>query len=202
MPTAAPRWRGFNPRTHEECDLPHNMQPTRLPVSIHALTRSATNLKFSIRYYKGVSIHALTRSATRKQVKQADRKDGFNPRTHEECDQRPEMERAIPPVSIHALTRSATRSLGDAVGHIIVSIHALTRSATFLTHQGFNLRQFQSTHSRGVRRKFVRGVSYHLLVSIHALTRSATQRPLYVSNKQQEFQSTHSRGVRLHSFQT
>ena len=77
---------GFNPRTHEECD----------------------NLKFSIRYYKGVSIHALTRSAT------TDNRNtmrvGLFQSTHSrgvrhQCNV---FQEAVEVVSIHALTRSAT----------------------------------------------------------------------------------------------
>ena len=76
----------FNPRTHEECDHIYSVNrlcqilfqsthsrgvrrgtPTSyptLPVSIHALTRSATsNFNYAERC-RIVSIHALTRSAT------------------------------------------------------------------------------------------------------------------------------------------
>ena len=55
-------------------------------VSIHALTRSATRLFSSYRTEDQVSIHALTRSATICQFTGLKDKNGFNPRTHEECD--------------------------------------------------------------------------------------------------------------------
>ena len=100
------------------------------PISIHALTRSATYLRDVLRKGVAISIHALTRSATAlvrsKGVKEA--------------------------ISIHALTRSATihtdqtgtahkfqstHSRGVRLAKIevkhgerLISIHALTRSAT------------------------------------------------------------------------
>ena len=76
----------FNPRTHEECDqLLHVIAP-ELGVSIHALTRSATNSSGHHRY----------------------RCPCFNPRTHEECDGGLYFWFKDKKVSIHALTRSAT----------------------------------------------------------------------------------------------
>ena len=77
----------FNPRTHEECDgkrvsfrlpsfafqsthsrgvrprLSIHYYPSR-PISIHALTRSATAMTETIEEFFPISIHALTRSAT------------------------------------------------------------------------------------------------------------------------------------------
>ena len=103
-------------------------------ISIHALTRSATNLEGTgVVVYK-ISIHALTRSATLINALSFHSYPYFNPRTHEECDClfvfHPEKERAI---SIHALTRSATPSTKDEPPPINISIHALTRSATWIT---------------------------------------------------------------------
>ena len=77
----------FNPRTHEECDheksvvkvSDHLFQSTHsrgvrlseafqqdesLSISIHALTRSATNTEPMVCIINYISIHALTRSAT------------------------------------------------------------------------------------------------------------------------------------------
>ena len=105
-----------------------------LTVSIHALTRSATIGTESGVAFASVSIHALTRSATlsimkdlyyfilfqsthsrgvRLSVKAArDKPKCFNPRTHEECDNRRKHTRSITAiVSIHALTRSATYNI-------------------------------------------------------------------------------------------
>ena len=57
--------RSFNPRTHEECDLKFLSRSDQcIRVSIHALTRSATQID---------SCHFLHVFC-------------FNPRTHEECD--------------------------------------------------------------------------------------------------------------------
>ena len=100
----------------------------------------------------------------------------FNPRTHEECDDRPALEKLIRDVfqsthsrgvrladhclrriaviiSIHALTRSATEQHFALDHNWSISIHALTRSAT----------------------KSVRFVVTSTSISIHALTRSATR---------------------------
>src|SRR5699024_3433384 len=63
------------------------------PISIHALTRSATNLICINIYYKLISIHALTRSATMLLW-------------NDDCDKL---------ISIHALTRSATTAAGGIV---------------------------------------------------------------------------------------
>ena len=101
----------------------------------------------------------------------------------------------ISAVSIHALTRSATEMIKELFKTIHVSIHALTRSATLQTwlflpyrefqsthsrgvrqipaHEIIGTSRFQSTHSRGVRRKIQTALSGNK-VSIHALTRSAT----------------------------
>ena len=79
----------FNPRTHEECDLPDcGPAAVFLQISIHALTRSATDIEDCVMHSYGISIHALTRSATN-----VLRRDEYR------CK-----------ISIHALTRSATLS--------------------------------------------------------------------------------------------
>ena len=143
-------------------------------VSIHALTRSATDFSFSISTLIFVSIHALTRSATVLTLIISLVVDGFNPRTHEECDNYGGSVDDLKGVSIHALTRSATCFEDDLfLLFNQVSIHALTRSATTILIGIFNLGLFQSTHSRGVR--------------LTVLTPSLSDT---------SFQSTHSRGVR------
>ena len=141
-----------------------------------------------------VSIHALTRSATLDPDLKGSRAC-FNPRTHEECD----------------------KVVWDLVKPKDVSIHALTRSATVLEVVSSNLKLFQSTHSRGVRRFCDKANIYSVSfnprtheecddgsfaptvgiteVSIHALTRSATVKAL-LKCPACMFQSTHSRGVR------
>ena len=79
----------FNPRTHEECDDDVLYFRLVAPISIHALTRSATHSLRENGRNDGISIHALTRSATRQT--QGHYREGidFNPRTHEECDLTP-----------------------------------------------------------------------------------------------------------------
>ncbi len=54
----------FNPRTHKECDVASGTHASRIAISIHALTRSATG------------DHTKTEDDT----------SYFNPRTHKECD--------------------------------------------------------------------------------------------------------------------
>ena len=122
-------------------------------ISIHALTRSATEIKKAALAEERISIHALTRSATFWFREAHSHLLHFNPRTHEECDLtwhrdvsvfcrfQSTHSRGVRPmvhehgcigagISIHALTRSATVDLLvlDDLGAI--SIHALTRSAT------------------------------------------------------------------------
>ena len=100
---------------------------------------------------------------------------GFNPRTHEECDPTTPKDLFVSSqVSIHALTKSATDKPDEEVRRIKVSIHALTKSAT----------------------PSISPPESQLRVSIHALTKSATGKSCHDS-AQCRFQSTHSRRVRL-----
>ena len=79
-----------------------------------------------------VSIHAPTRSATAMADLLHVTKDGFNPRTHTECDAKLLAQSTlVPKVSIHAPTRSATIYEHGRLGEGI---------------------RFQSTHPHGVRR--------------------------------------------------
>ena len=122
---------GFNPRTHEECDSPElAITGTLSPVSIHALTRSATISQVGRHRIEKVSIHALTRSATIK------------------------IDIIITTcvVSIHALTRSATDTF---CCYTTITKFQSTHSRGVRQERQNNLilnRLFQSTHSRGVRR--------------------------------------------------
>ena len=98
----------------------------------------------------------------------------FNPRTHEGCDAkipRPEDYSLVSIhaptrgatactlfcscftcVSIHAPTRGATKKRFTQRFWVSVSIHAPTRGATNLVPVLDEIRKFQSTHPRGVRR--------------------------------------------------
>ena len=62
----------FNPRTHEECDQQLPAPVPAWPVSIHALTRSATGQRWQFTGNLRVSIHALTRSATLRATRTTD----------------------------------------------------------------------------------------------------------------------------------
>ena len=77
----------FNPRTHEECDrfklaiffLLYNFNPrTHEECDIEGHHGLHVNVE--------ISIHALTRSATQNQISSHRSDRYFNPRTHEECD--------------------------------------------------------------------------------------------------------------------
>ena len=147
---------------------------TKFFISIHALTRSATIFKIAHTLTCMISIHALTRSATRYRGLRIQGLSDFNPRTHEECDQKLYQHHNANQISIHALTRSATS----------ISIYKVLSCSNFnpRTHEECDnkkrklmllLHKFQSTHSRGVRR----------------------QKPPQ-QQKLRLFQSTHSRGVR------
>ena len=144
----------FNPRTHKECDHQFQKANTNVllfqsthsqgvrqssraminsayPISIHALTRSATaGAKFAF-VKLTISIHALTLSATPKYLV-------------------PEL------LAIFQSTHSQgvrPKVVGTKSVKALISIHALTRSATLFGLQTFNFFcKFQSTHSQGVRR--------------------------------------------------
>ena len=100
-------WNGFNPRTHEGCDVLLDVECVLVQVSIHAPTRGATLLLTCVLVVVLVSIHAPTRGATqgcghggnrgRVSIHAPTRGattsrthiiclSSFNPRTHEGCD--------------------------------------------------------------------------------------------------------------------
>ena len=100
-----------------------------MEVSIHALTRRATERAESQHVVLPVSIHALTRRATVATAQFSNKQN----------------------VSIHALTRRATFPYTFTQINQTVSIHALTRRATEQTRVPKEQRKFQSTPSRGGR---------------------------------------------------
>ena len=142
----------FNPRTHEECDY------------IHFFTNSIV-VWFQSTHSRGVRPRPLTASGI------ATKFQSTHSRGVRQCGIVENM--CYDNVSIHALTRSATAYPPPRHLRKTVSIHALTRSATSSLSIYLTYFKFQSTHSRGVRRK---GSSF--------MRHSCT------------FQSTHSRGVR------
>ena len=142
----------------------------------------------------------------------------FNPRTHVGCDS----------VCLTALRRSFNFNPRTHVGCdtfpgplktlLFISIHAPTWGATRLVENSADVTQFQSTHSRGVRRRGSKGhadsqgISIHaptwgataiqldffniMVISIHAPTWGATAGLDELSGAGMIFQSTHPRGVR------
>ncbi len=120
----------FNPRTHEECDMPILPNPI-----YHTDFNPRTHEECDIRRTGGrdgrrISIHALTKSATIKYLIDWTQND----------------------ISIHALTKSATGGYLMNREQVKISIHALTKSATSMSGCSVSYRKFQSTHSRRVRR--------------------------------------------------
>ena len=100
-----------------------------------------------------VSIHAPTRGAT-VGIVLLKTKRGFNPRTHEGCDQlgwdARQREYGFNPRT----HEGCDLNNDDAYYSIKVSIHAPTRGATLeLPALSLNSLVFQSTHPRGVRPK-------------------------------------------------
>ena len=82
--------------------------PDSYEVSIHALTRRATDLAMNLMVLVVVSIHALTRRATILESSKKTVNKCFNPRPHAEGDMAAERYELSERVSIHALTRRAT----------------------------------------------------------------------------------------------
>ena len=164
----------FNPRTHEECDdrpaleklirdvfqsthsrgvrlADHCLRRIAVIISIHALTRSATEQHFALDHNWSISIHALTRSATGRYGDTAMiLQISIHALTRSATEKLGKRHENIL-ISIHALTRSATKSVRFVVTSTSISIHALTRSATKKTCKSPPCVRFQSTHSRGVR---------------------------------------------------
>ena len=165
----------FNPRTHEECDkkAPSQLRNCGIfqsthsrgvrrqyrncyadgpQISIHALTRSATELDWEEVQQLLISIHALTRSATATSKRcalherfQSTHSRGVRQDFIREdgtvCQFQSTHSRGVRPaaeagreadfdISIHALTRSATLPKFNNEWQQEISIHALTRSAT------------------------------------------------------------------------
>ena len=167
-------------------------------ISIHALTRSATiyilpfgrwTFTFQSTHSQGVrlpnlvidikcsfiSIHALTRSATCNNQRPCCNQCDFNPRTHKECDQQIASLIWLLNISIHALTRSATVSING----VLIWLHL-----------------FQSTHSQGVRRRYIVSANRRKNNFNPRTHKECDSKVVLVSLAFSTFQSTHSQGVR------
>ena len=134
----------------------------------------------ALRSVKRVSIHAPARGATRRRAVNAGPGLGFNPRTREGCDARHHGPVRAGRHGFNPRTREGCdfrQGIGNAQG----------------------VREFQSTHPRGVR---LTGGDLAVRdggVSIHAPARGATSATLPTSYCGTVFQSTHPRGVRHHA---
>ena len=120
---------GFNPRTHTGCDIIKLRLGSEQVVSIHAPTRGATSLLFSLDVeteFQSTHPHGVRRG----RACNGHHPERFNPRTHTGCDHRGRLLIAV---------------------HQHVSIHAPTRGATFPNISKAMEEGFQSTHPHGVR---------------------------------------------------
>ena len=142
-------------------------------ISIHAPTWGATQPVVQLLCDIIISIHAPTWGATYWGTPSSLRRTNFNPRTHVGCDPRRQTAALPPPhfnprthvgcddygversagtrISIHAPTWGATPSNGHISTMPQISIHAPTWGATVYEAVLGWLREFQSTHPRGVR---------------------------------------------------
>ena len=154
------RWRcfawlpcsGFNPHTHEGCDMRSELYCQLYKVSIHTPTKGVTRrgcaayattwvsihtpTKGVTRYFLAnesdiqVSIHTPTKGVTWHRCKYHEVDRCFNPHTHEGCDAHP---------------------LDDGGAPLHVSIHTPTKGVTFPADiEKAYKRKFQSTHPRRV----------------------------------------------------
>ncbi len=144
--------RGFNPRTHEGCDL---MPLTNFKLLTEFQSTHPRGVRLILPYLiLSLPLFQSThpRGVRRNYLKSSLKRDCFNPRTHEGCDLPSGRTETLPVVSIHAPTRGATYAIEIRFFAVGVSIHAPTRGATI----------------------FVLGLISALFVSIHAPTRGAT----------------------------
>ena len=125
------------------------------------------------------------------------RSDGFNPRTHEGCD-----DMVLQPLrNIYQFQSTHPR------GVRLVAKSCFSPGITFQSTHPRGVRlvakscfspgiTFQSTHPRGVRLSALCSTLRDQLVSIHAPTRGATFSVCPTRSTTSRFQSTHPRGVR------
>ncbi len=212
-------WTCFNPRTHEECDWSCQVRRSQLGVSIHALTRSATEFRkmskadqaeFQSTHSRGVRRRVRGYRGMERRF-QSTHSRGVRHRCRQNNGDHHEFQsthsRGVR-LGIECLQRKRTlfqsthsRGVRQPPRRMIrwtVGFNPRTHEECDLGWAigGYNISRFQSTHSRGVRlsrRSPRRCISR---VSIHALTRSATIPPIASMWRAQKFQSTHSRGVR------
>ena len=146
-------------------------------ISIHALTRRATSIGGFFMLKRSISIHALTRRATCLSWTMRPWRKRFQSTPSRGGRQAQNLFCVnMHIISIHALTRRATQIFGCNVAKLDISIHALTRRATIVN----NCKQKTSR------------------ISIHALTRRATSSVSIYDLRMNKFQSTPSRGGRPH----
>ena len=167
---------GFNPRTHEGCDIYCSVQFISVLVSIHAPTRGATDKTerhFNVKMFQ--STHP--RGVRHRLGCYCQTLCCFNPRTHEGCD--------VVSVMSHVIMIGFNPRTHEGCDLLVVVTMLFPTSFNPRTHEGcdkmsnngiFANRAFQSTHPRGVRHIYLDFKDYL-----------------------EKFQSTHPRGVRQKS---
>ena len=162
--------RNFNPRPREEGDQwDSHIKKMTDEISIHALVKRATTMRFKLYLAGVISIHALVKRATSALALRGKNEDNFNPRPREEGDPHPNYKNFNSIISIHALVKRATlrqhgyisgeydfnprpREEGDRSAHshalrMEISIHALVKRATIFSISFSTGSLFQSTPS-------------------------------------------------------
>ena len=165
-------YRYFNPRTHVGCDLRLPMNACALRISIHAPTWGATSVRclcVSVTGFQSTHPRGVRPEAWRWRSFRQD----FNPRTHVGCDLSESFDGSILENFNPRTHVGCDRGKRGRRPRRAISIHAPTWGATSDVLASASLKEFQSTHPRGVRHR----------LSVDRL-------------ELQQFQSTHPRGVR------
>ena len=121
---------GFNPHTHEGCDI-SNSSPSALEVvSIHTPTKGVTAKACPCFDATKVSIHTPTKGVTKVTAIDTNRAISFNPHTHEGCDRKHFVSCHNIQVSIHTPTKGVTSTQRIYLSNKSVSIHTPTKGVT------------------------------------------------------------------------
>ena len=121
---------GFNPHTHEGCDIRQNRIPWQQKVSIHTPTKGVTRIPWQQKEtYYSFNPHTHEGCDYPRRAK-APFHTGFNPHTHEGCDIKARRLRCSVQVSIHTPTKGVTMILKVLLCSKNVSIHTPTKGVT------------------------------------------------------------------------
>ena len=121
---------GFNPHTHEGCDIQARWVRAQRAVSIHTPTKGVTYRLRKQGCIIYVSIHTPTKGVTFALRCKHKQSDCFNPHTHEGCDSVIEGPSVRFTVSIHTPTKGVTLNRLHCHCLHLVSIHTPTKGVT------------------------------------------------------------------------